>query len=180
MTMHACPSCGNSREIRASRAATNPLCARCAHELCCSREKRLGAANPAWKGTDHIPSSRFNNWRKNAERRGLPWEITIHDVEALWESQQGRCALTGATLLIATNQIRGHTDIDREAVLSLDRIDNSRGYTIDNIQLTTWRTNRIKNDLSNEALFAFCRQVLEGIASSALEYQEHEQGRDSL
>ena len=35
---------------------------------------------------------------------------------------------------------------------SIDRIDSDRGYTIDNIQIISWRANRIKNDSTPEEL----------------------------
>lgn len=35
---------------------------------------------------------------------------------------------------------------------SLDRIDSSKGYTLDNIQILSWRANRIKNDSTPEEL----------------------------
>lgn len=36
---------------------------------------------------------------------------------------------------------------------SIDRIDSSIGYTEDNIQIISWRANRIKNDSTPEELF---------------------------
>jgi hypothetical protein len=35
---------------------------------------------------------------------------------------------------------------------SIDRIDSSKGYTLDNMQIISWRANRIKNDSTPEEL----------------------------
>ncbi len=35
---------------------------------------------------------------------------------------------------------------------SIDRLDSSKGYTIDNIHIISWRANRIKNDSTPEEL----------------------------
>ena len=63
-------------------------------------------------------------------------------VSALWEHQKGRCALTNVEF--STEENNGHQD-DK---VSLDRIDNSKGYSSDNIQLTTQFANRARGTLS--------------------------------
>jgi hypothetical protein len=43
---------------------------------------------------------------------------------------------------------------------SVDRIDSSKGYTIDNIQIISWRANRIKNDSTPEELKKIANYML--------------------
>jgi hypothetical protein len=43
---------------------------------------------------------------------------------------------------------------------SLDRIDNSKGYTPDNVWVISWQANRMKSDASPEDLVLFAKAIL--------------------
>jgi hypothetical protein len=43
---------------------------------------------------------------------------------------------------------------------SLDRVDNSKGYTKDNVRVVVWWYNLMKNDETDEALLEFCKAVV--------------------
>lgn len=40
----------------------------------------------------------FENTRKDAEAKNIPFEITVDDLIELYKEQQGKCALTGQTM----------------------------------------------------------------------------------
>lgn len=63
--------------------------------------------------------------------------ITIEDLKAQWEKQDCRDYYTGL-------------EVEDLLKLSVDRIDSNKGYTPDNIVLTDYRINIMKNDLSVE------------------------------
>ena len=48
----------------------------------------------------------------------------------------------------------------RDYCPSLDRIDNSKGYTPDNIEVISFKANRMKNTASKEELVEFAKEVL--------------------
>lgn len=50
---------------------------------------------------------------------------------------------------------------DKEWAASLDRIDSSRGYTKDNIQVISYKANKMKNNATMGELVAFAKGVLE-------------------
>lgn len=72
--------------------------------------------------------------------------ITIHDLLAIWKKQEGRCALTGLTLTWNKGGIRPTS-------VSIDRIDNNRGYEIDNIRLVCFAVNVFRGRMNDEELY---------------------------
>ncbi|MGH7039895.1 MAG: hypothetical protein ACREE4_13740 [Stellaceae bacterium] len=98
-------------------------------------------------------ASTLKTTRASCRRRGVVMEITTDDVVALFEAQSGRCVLTGRTLLWGTKGVQRDT-------LSIDRIDQSRGYVLGNVRLVTYQANFARNRFSDEELFEFCKAVL--------------------
>lgn len=78
----------------------------------------------------------YSGYKVKAIKRGLEWNITPEDIEALWIKQGGRCLQTGVQLSCGNNK-HNHT-------WSLDRIDNNKGYTPDNVQLVSKFYNMVK------------------------------------
>lgn len=44
--------------------------------------------------------------------------------------------------------------------VSIDRILPEKGYTMDNIQLVCMACNQMKNDLTEEQLYEFCKKIV--------------------
>jgi hypothetical protein len=96
-------------------------------------------------------SKRTANKRKSKGRENCGnHTITIDDIFELYDKQNGKCALSGRTL---------EFKVVDENSLSIDRIDSTKGYTIDNIQLTTFIANQAKNNLSNKDFFYLCKDI---------------------
>jgi archaellum component FlaC len=102
----------------------------------------------------------FSSARKRARERGLEFDITEQDVKELLDTTQ-LCPLRKVLF------DRGNEGKPIDNSRSLDRIDSSRGYTNDNIQIISYRANVIKNDLS---LMSF-RSIVMGFKAFVL--QEH-------
>lgn len=81
--------------------------------------------------------------------------ITVDDVIRKLEQQEYLCALTGRRLMFDVGQGR------QAEALSVDRIDSSKGYTPDNIQIVTAFANRAKQDASMTEFIEFCRDVVD-------------------
>ena len=97
----------------------------------------------------------FNQSRsKNRTSRNLEWLITVDDLVALWEKQEGRCAISGVFLTHHKDGL-GH----KEYNVSIDRIQNARGYTPQNTQLVCFRANRLKGELPEDMFYWWVKTI---------------------
>lgn len=95
--------------------------------------------------------------RYRAKLRGLNHEFDVKFVRELYHKQNGICALSGKVMSIIGE--RGSDDYWHS--VSIDRIDSSKGYLRDNVQLVCTGVNLMKKDMSDEMFIEFCRSVLE-------------------
>jgi len=128
-----CSGCGKeqayTRKDHARQSAkANWLCRGCAHYENKTRPS-------LYKGFLLVHIDVF---RKTAAGRGLSWELDPDDVVDLWESQKGLCALSGLPMQ------------KNPKTWSIDRIDNDRGYTKDNIHLVLTHVNMMRGKYSIE------------------------------
>ena len=72
----------------------------------------------------------------------------------LMEKQNHKCALTGLELTTTW----GKGEVDTNA--SVDRMDNDRGYTRDNIRLVCRRANTMRGTLTDEDFIRWCSLVI--------------------
>jgi hypothetical protein len=98
-----------------------------------------------------------NNARVRALATGLDFDPGLLDV--LIAAPSTHCACCGVLLDYSTG--RGRNNTARHSSPSLDRVNNIRGYTLDNVAVICWRCNRLKSfatlaDL--EALTAYVKR----------------------
>lgn len=142
-----CLFCGKARNITRYDHATRLAKHRC---------KTCSNKNNHPQGEIHgIRVAWFNKYRISAEYRSLDWEIEIDDIAILLSQQAGRCALSGLWL-VTRGPMNGIT-------VSIDRIDNSLGYTISNIQLVHKKVNMMRGSLSIEEFQSFCTAVADRV-----------------
>ena len=85
--------------------------------------------------------------RERSEERKFPFDIDASYVKSIWESQGGVCAITGVTI---TPEATGTADQHGPYSLSIDRLDNSKGYVRGNIRLTCHAANMMRNVWSDQ------------------------------
>ena len=103
-----------------------------------------------------ITKSYWTPIERQAQRRGIPFEISRQEAWNLFEKQNHKCAITGVELKFSSN-IR---DDRGTQTTSLDRIDNSKGYVIDNIQWVHKKINIMKNVMSMSELLEWCELII--------------------
>lgn len=89
--------------------------------------------------------------KKGLDPQQLP-TINKQDLEDLWEQQRGLCAITGVPML----KTYGSRDPRQ---VSLDRINNDRGYHPDNIHLVCFFINVGRNSLDLQTTLDFIQEI---------------------
>jgi hypothetical protein len=82
----------------------------------------------------------LSNSRQRAKKAGLEHTITISDIII-----PDYCPVLGTKLDIGDRKKHGNAP-------SIDRIDNSKGYTKENIMIVSNRLNMLKNDATLDEL----------------------------
>jgi hypothetical protein len=85
----------------------------------------------------------YNRLKASALSRGIYFDLTASDLNEL--SYPITCPILGIPLKCNAGKADDNS-------YSIDRIDNSLGYTIDNIQVISLRANKLKSDATVEEL----------------------------
>lgn len=89
---------------------------------------------------------RISNWKQNAKRRGIEWNLTTSYLKSLPMT----CFYTGVELTLEPN---------KDNTLSLDRLNSELGYTIENSVFCCWWINEMKKDYNVESFLNFCERI---------------------
>lgn len=108
-----------------------------------------------WKGYEEISGTFFAKIKREAKEREIEFNLTIEQLWNLFIKQNQKCALSGVPLKFQSN----YRVSDQTA--SLDRIDSSKGYTIDNVQWVHKIVNFMKQSLSKKELLAWCKLIID-------------------
>ena len=105
-----------------------------------------------FKGKYHsIPYTWFNIKKKSGLSRGYVFTLTIEDIWNLYEKQGGVCALSEVPI--------GWSDKGLTATASIDRIDSSEGYILENVQLVHKDINFMKQQFDQDYFIDMCKAV---------------------
>lgn len=139
--------CGKEKVIRQTHLIKK------IRKSCGCRRYNFGNKNPGWKGYGEISASYFLKIKGHAKNKNHKFDITCEDIWKLFLKQKRKCALTNLDLNFQSST----TTWDGTA--SLDRIDSSKGYTIDNVQWVHKDINSMKRDFTEKQLFEYCKLI---------------------
>lgn len=97
----------------------------------------------------------FQSAKERAAKRGLAFEITLEDIVI-----PEKCPIFGIPLCKGEGAMHDGSP-------TLDRIDNTRGYTKDNIHVISWKANKLKGDGTSHDLMVLA-QYLYGLEAGTL------------
>lgn len=108
-------------------------------------EKVRARIRKEWSSAEKWPRHAWRMVRKRAQNKGLPFDLTPADLVV-----PGVCPVLGTAFTFGP---RCPTNP------SVDRKDNSKGYTRDNVRIISYRANQIKNDATAQELRAVIRYM---------------------
>lgn len=106
-----------------------------------------------WRSNNLI-HYRVESARHRALRKGIVFEITDDDIIEKLNKQGNRCFISNQPISMIENDWYS---------LSLDRLDNSIGYTKDNTIVVTKFVNTSKNDLSLSVFIKMLKEVCDNV-----------------
>ena len=134
-------NCGNSTTVRASHLVGKKIMSCGCKQFDCH-----------WKGCGDISGELWGRIKKGAIERDFCLDITIEQAWELYLKQEGKCAISGVAIKFSTFYKGDQT-------ASLDRIDSSKGYTVDNVQWVHKTINKIKGTLTDSELINWCKII---------------------
>jgi len=108
-----------------------------------------------WKGFGAISKSYWNSIKRAAINRNQEFLVSIEEAWQKFLDQKGTCVFTGEPICFVSDYSR----IKSKQTASLDRIDSSKGYLIDNIQWVNKDINKIKTDFAQERFLELCFKI---------------------
>jgi hypothetical protein len=138
--------CGTRKEIKGHRLVNGHT-----NSCGCLRQSR-----PAYnfQGCGNLSGKYWGQIKKHARNREIEFSISIQNAWDKFIQQNGFCALSGLPIILERCYPGNQT-------ASLDRIDSSKHYTIENIQWVHVDVNKMKNNLPESRLFELCRLIAE-------------------
>jgi hypothetical protein len=114
---------------------------------------RKGKTSANWTGHGDISGSLYARIKKRANKKDIPFGVTIEELNDLYENQKGKCALTGMEITLPGNSLTAFT-------ASLDRIDSAKGYLPGNCQWVHKDVNFMKQSFSESYFIELCGKVV--------------------
>lgn len=124
-------------------------------------ERNYKRENHRWvsTGVGKVSGTLMTYLKRKAKERNLEFNVTAEQLWKLYLQQDGLCALSGVPITLET-KIDKNNNLDRTYhTASLDRIDNTKPYTIDNVQWVHKVLNHMRRQYSIKEYVDWCRKV---------------------
>jgi hypothetical protein len=163
--------CGNISFVRTQSLKSKRT------QSCGCVHKVIGKKNRFWKGHEDIPSSFWTVLKISARNRKINFDLTIEQIWELFEKQNRKCYLS--ELNIEFDEVFKN----RSTTASLDRLDSSKGYEINNVGWVHKDINKIKTNFSIDDFVYYCNLIsnFDGIYNkSSYDFTIHKSNLNSI
>jgi len=150
-----CTSCGRVRKITQFELFKDGnyrgVCRDC---VLAQRAKKTSATPEAYLKTAHV------QLKSQRRKQGIEFSLTYEELCQMWETQGGRCALSG---ILMTHQRDGALGDGKQKDFnaSIDRINPQGPYSRENVQLVAARVNTMKHTLGEEMFMWWVKNIYE-------------------
>lgn len=111
--------------------------------------KHLKLAAARYMRIAHPIEYMLSRTKGSAKRRGLDFNLCESDIII-----PNVCPVLGLKLEIAQGAAKDNSP-------SIDRIDNSKGYTKDNIRIISWRANKLKSNATKDEIEKILNYIID-------------------
>lgn len=139
--------CGNITSIKHSHLTRQTI------RSCGCSHFYIKSKHAAWTGIGEMSGAYLSSIKQSARIRNLKYDLTKEQIWGIFLKQNGKCALSGIDLKF---QSRGNI---RDGTASLDRIDSSKNYSIDNVQWVHKIVNIMKQDSNESDFINWCKLI---------------------
>lgn len=156
------PECFYYSKLEKYRNYKAPECKQCMSE----RKKRYRKNVPVRSDIEKHLAILLNGCKSrikhssSIKRRNLQFDLDYKFLYELYKKQEGKCAISGLPMTYNVGHGRNYHNI------SIDRIDSTKGYTKDNVQLVCAQVNMMKSDMTMEMFYNFCENILKNKSSN--------------
>lgn len=150
--------CGNTKDILAYQLTSGKT------RSCGCLRKQINKIK-FFKGYNDISGKHWSSVRGAAKRRCLQFDITIKDVWNLYIKQNKLCAISGISVQFNLD--------NKLTTASIDRIDNTKGYTLDNIQILHKTINIMKNNLEQNYFIEICNKISKNMENKCINTKKY-------
>lgn len=142
--------CGIKRRVR-----SHPLSNLISHGCGCSNNN----GRVPFSGCGDLSLSYLGSFKSGRKNKGFEWseDLTIEFLWDLFLKQNKKCAISGLDIILIrkwSNQNKGKP-LKIYQTASIDRIDNNKGYLIDNVQWVHKSINLMRGQLTVEDFISF-------------------------
>jgi hypothetical protein len=103
-------------------------------------------------GSEYFSGDFLSRCKRGAKARNIKWQLSNNDLDIIIKTQNFRCNLTNEIL------IYGYIPLN-EYTASIDRIDSSKNYTKNNVQILHKNVNLAKQSLTQLEFITLCKKV---------------------